>query len=191
MVPEISQPVPTRSSGSPPPVEVRRSARRRKTVSAFWEGGTAVVAIPARFTKAEEKVWVERMVERLERDRSRRGGPRSDDELTTRAAELSERFLEGNARPATVRWVTNQSTRWGSCTPSERSIRLSHQLQGMPQWVVDYVLVHELAHLLVAGHTPKFWALVEGYPRMAEAKAFLAGVSFAASRGLTPEGPPT
>lgn len=160
-------------------------------MSAFWEGGTAVVAIPARFTKAEEKVWVERMVERLERDRSRRGGPRSDDELTTRAAELSERFLEGNARPATVRWVTNQSTRWGSCTPSERSIRLSHQLQGMPQWVVDYVLVHELAHLLVAGHTPKFWALVEGYPRMAEAKAFLAGVSFAASRGLTPEGPPT
>ncbi|WP_334172546.1 M48 metallopeptidase family protein [Sinomonas sp.] len=189
MAPEVPQPLGS-SNGSPPPVEVRRSARRRKTVSAFWEGGTAVVAIPARFTKAEEKAWVERMVDRLERDRSGRGGPRSDQELVARAAELSELFLDGRARPETVRWVTNQSTRWGSCTPGERSIRLSHQLQGMPQWVVDYVLVHELAHLLVAGHNPKFWSLVERYPRTAEAKAFLSGVSFAASRGLTPEGPP-
>lgn len=173
-----------------PPVEVRRSARRRKTVSAFWEGGTAVVAIPARFTKAQEEHWVGKMVERLQRDTARRTGPRSDTELMTRAGELSSQYLEGKAQPATVRWVTNQSTRWGSCTPGERSIRLSHQLQGMPQWVVDYVLVHELAHLLVSGHTPRFWALVEAYPRTAEAKAFLAGVSFAASRGLTPEQPP-
>jgi hypothetical protein len=159
-------------------------------VSAFWEGGTAVIAIPARFTKAQEEHWVVRMVDRLERDAARRTGPRSDTELVARAAELSSQFFDGKARPATVRWVTNQSTRWGSCTPGERSIRLSHQLQGMPQWVVDYVLVHELAHLLVSGHTPRFWALVERYPRTAEAKAFLAGVSFAASRGLTPEQPP-
>nr|WP_138414027.1 M48 family metallopeptidase [Sinomonas gamaensis] len=178
------------SEGTPPPVEVRRSARRRKTVSAFWEGGTAVVAIPARFTKAQEEHWVSRMVERLQRDDARRRGPRSDADLAARAAELSREYLGGKAEPASVRWVSNQSTRWGSCTPGERSIRLSHQLQGMPQWVVDYVLVHELAHLLVSGHTPRFWALVDRYPRMAEAKAFLAGVSFAASRGLTPEGPP-
>ncbi|MEA5453143.1 M48 family metallopeptidase [Sinomonas sp. JGH33] len=171
--------------GGRPPVEVRRSARRRKTVSAFWEGGTAVVAIPARFSKSEEEHWVRRMVERLEKDAARRSRQRSDTELMARAAELSARYLAGRARPETVRWVTNQSSRWGSCTPAERSIRLSHELQDMPQWVTDYVLVHELAHLLVHGHTPDFWALVDEYPRTAEAKAFLAGVSFAASRGLT------
>ncbi|WP_136609597.1 M48 family metallopeptidase [Sinomonas albida] len=173
-----------------PPVDVRRSARRRKTVSAFWEGGTAVVAIPARFSKAEEEHWVRRMVERLEKSSARRGGRRSDTELMARALELSGRYLGGRAKPASVRWVTNQNSRWGSCTPSDRSIRLSHQLEGMPEWVVDYVLVHELAHLLVAGHTPEFWAAVAAYPRVAEAKAFLEGVSFAAARGLnggTPE----
>lgn len=158
-------------------------------MSAFWEGGTAVVAIPARFSKAEEEKWVTRMVERLERDSVRRAAGRSDTELMARAVELSRRYLGGRAQPVSVRWVTNQNSRWGSCTPSDRTIRLSHQLDGMPQWVTDYVLVHELAHLLVHGHTPDFWSLVDAYPRSAEAKAFLAGVSFAASRGLT-EGPP-
>lgn len=172
-----------------PPIEVRRSARRSKTVSAFWEGGTAVVAIPARFSKAEEEHWVGRMVERLQKTTARRAGRRSDTDLMARAAELSGLYLAGRAKPASVRWVTNQNSRWGSCTPSDRSIRVSHQLDGMPAWVVDYVLVHELAHLLVPGHTPDFWALVERYPRTAEAKAFLEGVSFAASRGLTDGAP--
>ncbi|WP_422933721.1 M48 family metallopeptidase [Sinomonas sp. P47F7] len=167
-----------------PPIEVRRSARRRKTVSAFWEGGTAVVAIPSRFTKAEEEHWVGRMVERLESSSARRAGRRSDAELMERALELSAQYLGGRARPGSVRWVTNQSSRWGSCTPSDRSIRLSHQLEGMPSWVVDYVIVHELAHLLVAGHTAEFWSHVAAYPRVAEAKAFLEGVSFATARGL-------
>ncbi len=54
----------------------------------------------------------------------------------------------------------------------------------MPQWVIDYVLLHELAHLLVAGHNAAFWRLLEAYPETERAKAFLEGVSFATSRGL-------
>jgi predicted metal-dependent hydrolase len=169
--------------GGPPRVEVRRSARRRKTVSAFWEGATAVVAIPASFTRAQEAHWVERMVARLQQDTARRRGPQSDEALMDRGLALSERYLGGRAKPASIRWVTNQRRRWGSCTPSEQTIRLSHELQGMPDWVVDYVIVHELAHLLVSGHGPAFWQIVEAYPRLAEAKAFLSGVAFAAARG--------
>ena len=75
-----------------------------------------------------------------------------------------------------MRWVTNQNTRWGSCTPAEGSIRLSHRLQGMPEYVVDYVLVHELAHLLVPGHGPRFWRLLEAYPRTERARGYLEGV---------------
>lgn len=77
-----------------------------------------------------------------------------DAELTERAERLSEQYFSSRARPRSVRWVTNQNTRWGSCTPAEGSIRLSHRLQGMPEYVVDYVLLHELAHLLVPGHGP-------------------------------------
>lgn len=169
-------------SGDGPPIEVRRSGRRRKTVSAFWEGSTAVVAIPATFTRAQEAHWVERMVERLQQDTARRRGAHSDEALAERAAALSRRYFGGRTEPVSIRWVTNQRRRWGSCTPSQRTIRLSHELQGMPEWVVDYVIVHELAHLLVSGHGPQFWKLVEAYPRLAEAKAFLAGVAFAGSQ---------
>ena len=94
----------------------------------------------------------------------------------TRAQQLSEKYLEGLARPVSVRWATNQQTRWGSCTPRDGTIRLSTRLQGLPGWVVDYVLVHELAHLLESGHNERFWRLVERYPRTERARGFLEGV---------------
>lgn len=110
-----------------------------------------------------------------------------DDELAARAERLSEQYLHGRAVPDTVRWVTNQNSRWGSCTPSEASIRLSHRLQGMPEYVIDYVLLHELAHLLVPGHGPSFWKLLESYPRTERARGFLEGV-VAADRLPNPPG---
>jgi predicted metal-dependent hydrolase len=81
--------------------------------------------------------------------------------------------------------VANQGSRWGSCTPVDRTIRLSSRLQGMPSWVVDYVLVHELAHLLVPGHGPDFWALVEQFPRTERARGYLEGVSATAGLDLS------
>ncbi len=78
-----------------------------------------------------------------------------------------------------MRWANNQEHRWGSCTVTDGSIRISTRLRGMPEWVLDYVLLHELAHLLHAGHGPEFWALLEAYPRTERAKGFLEGVTFA------------
>ena len=80
-----------------------------------------------------------------------------------------------------MRWVTNQNSRWGSCTPADGSIRLSHRLQAMPPWVVDYVLVHELAHLAEPSHDAEFWRLVDDYPRAERAKGYLEGVAAAAN----------
>ncbi|MDI3241237.1 M48 family metallopeptidase [Arthrobacter sp. AL08] len=186
--PAASAPTPlTTTDGSP--VEVRRSARRRRTVAAFWENGTAVVAIPASFSRAQEREWVHRMLEKLRRQGERSAGrrrPRNDAALGAHAAALSAKYLGGRAEPSSVRWVGNQNSRWGSATPSEGTIRLSDKLQPMPQWVIDYVLLHELAHLLVAGHNAAFWRLLEAYPETARARAFLEGVSFATSRGLAP-----
>lgn len=143
--------------------------------------------IPARLTRAEEREWVATMLERLERS-ERRKRP-SDAGLKRRAGDLSAKHLDGLARPHTVRWVDNQNSRWGSCTPSERSIRLSRRLQGMPPWVIDYVLVHELAHLLEDGHTQEFWAWVDRYPKAERAKGFLEGVAAASQLGVEADPP--
>lgn len=161
-----------------PDVEVRRSARRTRTVSAYRKDGKVIVMIPARFTRAEESEWVDTMLTKLERSAHR--GRRTDAQLTRRATELSNEFLHGRARPVSVRWVSNMTTRWGSCTTAEGTIRISDRLQGMPVWVVDYVILHELAHLLEPSHNQRFWHWVDKFPKAERAKGYLEGVAAAA-----------
>lgn len=163
-----------------PVVEVRRSRRRRRTVAAYREDGKVIVLIPARFTRAEEREWVDTMLARLARSEQRRRP--TDSALMKRARDLNARYLGGLATPGSVRWADNQLSRWGSCTPADKSIRLSSRLKGMPAWVIDYVLVHELAHLLESGHSKEFWAWVDRYPKAERAKGYLEGV--AATAGL-------
>ena len=158
-----------------PEVEVRRSKRRRRTVSAYRDGDRIVVLIPASMSRKEEAEWVETMVARLERSEKRKRP--SDNQLLKRARQLSDAYLGGLAQPDSVRWVANQQARWGSCTPGDRSIRLSERLQGMPPWVIDYVLVHELAHLLEHGHNDAFWGWVDRFPHAEKAKGYLLGYS--------------
>jgi predicted metal-dependent hydrolase len=165
-------------------VEVRRSARRRRTVTAYREQGRTVVLIPAAFSPAEERRWVAQMVAKLQtREERRRRSLGGDEELMLRARALSAAHLDGLAEPASVRWVDNQHRRWGSCTPADRSIRLSSRLRSMPEYVVDYVLVHELVHLLEPGHDEAFWTLVARYPRAERARGFLEGVEMATYAG--------
>nr|WP_307799804.1 M48 family metallopeptidase [Actinomadura nitritigenes] len=171
----------------PPNVEVRRSTRRRRTVSAYRDGDKVVVMVPSRLSKAEEEQWIATILERLE-ERERRRRP-SDAALESRAHELSRRYLDGRADPVSVRWVANQRTRWGSCTPDDGTIRLSTRLRGMPSWVVDYVLIHELAHLLIPGHGADFWQLVGNYPKADRARGYLEGVAAAAHLPLEADAP--
>lgn len=176
---------PVASVHGEPLVEVRRSTRRRRTVSAYREGGRVVVLMPARFTRAEEQTWVQTMLARLAASEAKRRP--SDADLHQRAAELSVRFLGGRATPASIRWVANQRGRWGSCTPTDRSIRISTRVQGMPGYVLDYVILHELAHLLVGGHGPDFWATLAAYPRLERARGYLDGVAAASGLALSDE----
>jgi predicted metal-dependent hydrolase len=147
-------------------VEVVRSARRRKTVQARTVNGVLRVSIPASMTKVEEDRWVSEMVRRIERRQA------SDEiDLEQRAKELGTRYRL--PVPESIRWVTNQEWRWGSCTPSDRTIRISSRLVGEPGWVLDYVIVHELAHLRIRGHGVDFWDLVHRYPKAERARGFL------------------
>jgi hypothetical protein len=172
----------TETQAPAPAVEVRRSKRRKRTVSAHREGDTIVVSIPARMTKAEEREWVAQMVERVTASERRRRP--SDDELLGRALDLSEQYLGGRARPESVRWVDNQRARWGSATPADRTIRISSRLRGAPAYVVDYLLLHELAHLLRGDHSKEFWALLADYPHLERARGFLEGVDASANGDL-------
>jgi len=94
------------------------------------------------------------------------------------------------ATGTSLRWVTNQARRWGSCTPSTGAIRLSSRLRVVPDWVLDAVIVHELAHLHEASHSAEFKVLCERYPRLAEAEAYLLGFEHGGTLASTLLAPP-
>ena len=147
-------------------VSVLRSARRRKTVSARLVDGVLEVRVPAWMSKAEEARYVEQMVGRFERKAST-----DAIDVEARARALARRH--DLPQPVSVRWVDNQTSRWGSCTPADGSIRISSRLAPWPRWVLDFVLVHELAHLAEPSHGPAFHALVARYPLAERATGFL------------------
>ena len=147
-------------------VEVVRSRRRHKTVQARQVGDVVRVSVPATMSRAEEEHWVNEMLRRI----GRRHQAASSD-LQQRACALAGKF--GFAIPNSTRWVDNQLLRWGSCTPTDGTIRISSRLAKEPPWVLDYVIVHELAHLHVSGHDRAFWELVSRYPLAERARGFL------------------
>jgi predicted metal-dependent hydrolase len=151
---------------TPLEVEVVRSAKRRKTVSASIVGGRVVVRMPTWMSRAQEEEYVTALVAKLERRRRSEGV-----DLTTRAGLLARRYELPT--PTSIRFVSNQSSRWGSCTPSTGEIRISDRIAGFPTWVLDAVVVHELAHLVHLRHSPQFWELAHRYPLTERALGFL------------------
>jgi predicted metal-dependent hydrolase len=166
----------------PAQVEIRRSARRHRSVSAYRDGDKIVVLVPARLSSRQESRIVADLVDRISQREARTslsGAKASDSALLVRAGQLSADFLDSAATPASIRWVSNMAHRWGSCTNVDATIRISDRLRPFPSWVLDYVVVHELAHLLQPGHDAQFWKLVNRYPLTERARGFLEGVSLA------------
>lgn len=150
--------------------EVVRSPRRKKTVEAKLVDGVLRVSIPASMSRAEERTWVERMSARFNQElRSK------EIDLPQRARQLANRYLL--PRPAEIVFSSRQRQRWGSCTPGNKRIRISDRLVDFPPWVVDYVIVHELAHLDEPNHSAAFWELVNRYPLAERARGYLLAKS--------------
>src|SRR5262249_44788213 len=135
-------------------IELVRGTRRRKYVEAVLVGDRLRVSFPYWMSVAEARGTAEELAERMRR---RTQSAATDGEA--RARRLARELELPRAR--TVRWVDNMRQRWGSCTPEDGSIRVSSRLAAYPTWVLDYVLVHELAHLVVANHGPAHDALVD------------------------------
>lgn len=162
--------------------EVRESARRTRTMTAFREGGRLVVVVPGHMTARQRRELIPGLVQRFLAKEARQKPPRADHELTARALELYRAYVAPHAEarePAIgVRWVGNMAQRWGSCTISTGEIRISDRLQSMPSWVVDYVLLHEVTHLVEREHSSRFWSIVNDHAESPRARGFLEGVDF-------------
>ena len=154
------------------PVEIVRSTRRKRTVEAQVINGTIRVHVPARMKQSEVDRYTSELVARLQRAEA---NDRID--LVARAAMLARRYKL--PLPKSIRFVDNQKSQWGSCTPASSEIRLSSRLTQFPSWVLDYVIVHELAHLVEFHHNARFTALVDQYPKAERARGFLTGVHYA------------
>jgi predicted metal-dependent hydrolase len=151
-------------------VEVVRSKKRRRSISAQLVGDVLRVSIPAWMSAAEEESSVADMVRRF-----RRRMATQDIDLAERARRLARTFSLNV--PQTIAWADNLTSVWGLCTPSQSDIRISTRLVGFPTWVLDYVIVHELAHLHVPGHGPDFWQIVNRYPKSERAIGYLIAKS--------------
>ena len=161
---------PAAGSDAPFRVDVIRSARRRRTVGAQLVGDLLTITIPSWMSRAEESHWVDTMSARYRRKLST-----DRINLRDRATTLARRHELG--RPKEISWADDMTSRWGSCTPGTRSIRISSRLAAFPDWVIDYVIVHELAHLDRGDHSPEFWKLVHRYPKAERAIGYLIAKS--------------
>jgi hypothetical protein len=153
-------------------IKIIRSPRRKKTISAKLVGDELLVYLPEGLSEEEENKWIAKMTERLEKRKKKRK-LNADGYLTRRAHELNRKYFYGKLRIKSIEYVTNQDSRFGSCTPRLRTIRISDRIAEMPSWVVDYVIIHELAHFMQPNHSKAFWRLVNQYKYAERARGFL------------------
>ena len=146
-------------------IEIIRSARRTRTAAGRIVDGRIQVRVPANLLPHEEAQLVDDIVAKINRKTTTTA--RTDADLTRRAQVLNRTVLDGQATIGSVRWVTNQSQRWGSCSPATGDIRI-------PDYVLDSVLVHELTHTFIHdGHSADFWSWADKAPYAERAKGFL------------------
>jgi len=171
-----------------PRVVFVRHPRARRYVLRVTDDGVVRVTLPRWGSKREaeefakgQRAWIERQLKKLAADRARPPSPPlSRDALLAGVArakrELPPRLRELAALHALVVTrisIRNQRWRWGSCNRAGH-ICLNWRLATLPEWVRDYVLIHELMHLKRMDHSPKFWKLVAAAcPAYREARAWL------------------
>jgi hypothetical protein len=108
---------------------------------------------------------------------------RTDPGLQERAEYLNTKYFHGSLQWRAIRWVSNMKVRLGSCTnggTTDGHIRISDRIKNWPQWVIDYVIAHEMLHRLHPNHSKDFWqALSQAYPLTERARGFIRGLAFA------------
>lgn len=152
-------------------IKIIRSPRRKKTISARLRGEELFIYLPSGMPEAEEKKWIEKMSKRIEKKMRMR--KLDSVSLFKRAQEFNKKYFDGKLKINSVEYSTNQNSIFGSCTTKQGTIRISHRAADMPVWVRDYLIIHELAHLVQPNHSKAFWRLVSQYKYAERARGFL------------------
>lgn len=161
----------------PPPIRIVATRRRRRTVAARLRAGVLELLVPDWMSHAERLRWAEVMSGRLQR-RLERSRP-SDERLAQRAAALNERLFRGRLRWTSIAFA-DMAHLWGSCTFTTGAIRIASRAASLPDWVLDYLLVHEIAHLEHSDHGPAFRELESRYPLTERARGYLMALDHSA-----------
>ncbi len=155
-------------------IVIHRSPRRKLTVEARVVGGELHAYLPAGMSEAEERKWLSRMKHRLRHKLS------SDNDdlvayLEARARKLNDRYFGGELSWKAIKVTRARKWVFGSCDSSRKEIRISEEIRHLPTWVQDYLLLHELAHLIYPDHGKKFWEVVRRYEKADRADGYLLG----------------
>ncbi len=153
-------------------VKVIRSPDRKKTIQAKIVGETLVVYLPLGMHREEERKLIEKMKQKIEKKRLK-SQINKDDYLRKRFDEFNRKYFQEKLKVTSIEFVTNQERKRGSCTPANGTIRISHKLLNMPGWVLDYVIMHEMTHLLHPDHSRAFWVKVGEYKYTERTREFL------------------
>lgn len=161
-------------------LELKVVRKRVKNINARLHGRTLSVSAPHRVPSGELEETIVQLARRLVR-RSRAEALNADGRAEAIARKTAERFPEP-PQVTEVRFVTNQTSQWGSYSRQTGIVRLNAALRQMPPWVLEAVVAHELAHTFYLDHSPAFWELVRSVcPKTDRARAFLEGVSWLAA----------
>ena len=155
-------------------IRIIRSTKRRKTVQAREKNGALEILAPAHMSDKQLEPVINNLKDRI--NRQKKLARLDDQELEKRAKKLNLRYFNNLLKWDSIRWVSNQNKRFGSCSTATGNIRISHRIAEMPRFVQDYVIVHELAHLIEAHHGTRFWDLVSQYPKTERARGYLMAV---------------
>jgi len=154
-------------------ITVIRSPRRRKTIQTKYADGHLWIYLPANMKRSDEETWIHRMIEKSTRWERKAAFKKSDAWLMKRAQAINKKYFQGTLHVNAICFVSNQRGRFGSCTSTDKTIRISDRVKTMPLWVQEYVILHEMAHLVVPDHSKKFWNLVNQYKLAERAKGYL------------------
>jgi predicted metal-dependent hydrolase len=168
------------STESPITVDVVRDGRLRTRIHWEWSGDHVRIRAPRRISKRELDRHVAEIVEKVKRRRAQTRA-RADADLERMARKINRQYFDGELSWNSLRWVGNMKKRLGSCTtggPTDGDIRISDRIKGWPNWVIEYVVAHEMAHRKFPNHSKTFWAYLNRYPKAERARGFLKGIAY-------------
>lgn len=158
-------------------VKVIRSRMRKRTVSARVVGKVMYIHAPMDISDEKLEKVIEDFKIRLEKRRIKKE-LNSGEDLERIGQRLNKRYFGGKVKVKSMKYVTNQHKRFGSCSHRTGTIRLSHRLAGMPEWVRNYVIIHEMAHIIEPNHSKSFWEIVSRYKLAERARGYLIAKGF-------------